>query len=331
MSMTTVTAAIIEKNGLILAARRKPGIHMAGHWEFPGGKLEPEETVEECLARELREEFGIECSIGSFLAESVYDYGTKVIRLLGYRVRHLSGTFQCRDHDRLVWLPVDELDSLTWAPADIPLVRRLQEEYRLEATLAYYRDNAREYIRETIDLDAHHHIRQRFLDLLPINSLILDLGCGSGRDSRYFVDRGHRIMAVDAVEEMAEQAARHLGQPVRVARAEDLDEVAAYDAIWACAVLVHLPRSRIEAAIKRIVRALKPDGICYMSFKKGETEYQDHKGRFFADYSPPRMEQLLARFPELKRLDLSESSSVLWGQHQQWLNVLVKKVAITLG
>jgi len=132
MVMITVSAAIIEKDGLILAARRKPGSHMAGHWEFPGGKLEPGETVEECLKRELWEEFGIRCSIGAYLAESVYDYGTKVIRLLGYRVRHLSGTFQCRDHDRLVWLPVHQLDSLTWAPADIPLVTTLQEESRFQ-------------------------------------------------------------------------------------------------------------------------------------------------------------------------------------------------------
>jgi 8-oxo-dGTP diphosphatase len=125
--MITVTAAIIEKNGLILAARRKAGSHLAGYWEFPGGKLEAEETERECLARELHEEFDIRCLVGDFFAESVYDYGTKVIRLLGYRVRHLGGTFRCRDHDRIIWLPVHQLHSLKWAPADIPLVEKLVE------------------------------------------------------------------------------------------------------------------------------------------------------------------------------------------------------------
>lgn len=126
MSIITVTAAIIELNGFILAARRKPGSHLAGYWEFPGGKTEKDETNEECLARELLEEFGVTCIIGDFFGESTHDYGMKIIRLLGYRVQHLSGTFQCRDHDQILWLPVHKLSSLKWAPADIPLVEKLQ-------------------------------------------------------------------------------------------------------------------------------------------------------------------------------------------------------------
>ena len=150
--MITVTAAIIEKDGLVLAARRKPGRHLAGYWEFPGGKLEPEETEKECLARELLEEFDILCIVGDFFAESICEYetppgkeedcfppnkpanipqDTKVIRLLSYHVRHQSGVFQCRDHDMIVWLPVDELQSLKWSPADVPLVKKLQEEYHI--------------------------------------------------------------------------------------------------------------------------------------------------------------------------------------------------------
>jgi 8-oxo-dGTP diphosphatase len=150
--MITVTAAIIEKDGLVLAARRKAGRHLAGYWEFPGGKLEPEETEKECLARELLEEFDILCIVGDFFAESIYKYeiptgkeedcfppnkpannpqGTKIIRLLSYRVRHQSGVFQCRDHDLIVWLPVQELLSLNWSPADVPLVKKLQEEFQI--------------------------------------------------------------------------------------------------------------------------------------------------------------------------------------------------------
>jgi 8-oxo-dGTP diphosphatase len=151
--MITVTAAIIEKDGLVLAARRKPGRHLAGYWEFPGGKLEPEETEKECLARELLEEFDVLCTVGDFFAESIYEYktgpgkeddcfppnkpennpqGLKIIKLLSYRVRHQSGVFQCRDHDLIVWLPVDELQSLKWSPADVPLVEKLQEEFQIK-------------------------------------------------------------------------------------------------------------------------------------------------------------------------------------------------------
>lgn len=123
--MLTVTAAIIVRDGRILAARRKAGKHLAGYWEFPGGKLEKGETEEACLARELAEEFGIECQVDRFFAESIYDYGTKVIRLRAFFVAVTSGSFCCRDHDRIVWLAPADLLSLRWAPADLPLVKQL--------------------------------------------------------------------------------------------------------------------------------------------------------------------------------------------------------------
>ncbi len=323
--MITVTAAIIEQNGLILAARRKPGCHLAGFWEYPGGKLEANETNEECLARELWEEFGIKCAVLNYFGESIYDYKTKIIRLLAYRVQHLSGTFQCRDHDQILWLPVEELMSLSWAPADIPLVEQLQEEHQVETTLAYYRDNAIEYIEETRYLEYHQQIRQRFLELLAPNSLILDIGCGSGRDSRFFLDQGHRIMAIDAVEEIAECAAKYLGQPVRVQKAEELDEVATYDGIWACASLLHIPKSRMQETFGKILKALKPNGIWYMSFKEDEQESFDQRQRFFNNYSLPRMRQFLDRFPQLTTIEIRHSDSILRGQQQTWLNILVKK------
>jgi mutator protein MutT len=324
--MITVTAAIIEKNGLILAARRKPGVHLAGYWEFPGGKREDGETSEECLARELREEFDIKCAVGEFFGESIYDYGTKVIRLLGYRVLHLHGTFKCRDHDQISWLPAGELSSLTWAPADIPLVVQLQEEHHVMATLAYYRNNAREYVEETVAFDVTNAMRRRFAAMLAPGSHILDLGCGSGRDSRFFIDQGHRVTPVDAVAEIASQAAQYLARPVRVQKAEELNETDTYDGIWACASLLHIPRSRIHETFACIITAMRHQGIWYMSFKQGEMEYKDHKQRFFSNYSIPLMKQLLVQFPQIKLLEMSESTSILRGDKQLWLNVLIKKL-----
>lgn len=120
--MILVTAAVIEKDGRIFAARRGPGKHLEGFWEFPGGKLEPSETPEQCLVRELAEEFGIKASVGVFVGESIFDYGEKVVRLIAYRVTHISGEFQLRDHDEIKWLSLDELNNIEWAPADIPLL-----------------------------------------------------------------------------------------------------------------------------------------------------------------------------------------------------------------
>ena len=117
-----VAAAIIVKNNKVFAARRKSGMHLAGYWELPGGKLEEGETPEQCLARELKEELNIIARVGAFVGVSIYDYGTKVVRLMAFQVEHLAGDFVLYDHDEIRWLALDELDSVEWAPADIPLV-----------------------------------------------------------------------------------------------------------------------------------------------------------------------------------------------------------------
>ena len=123
-----VAAAIIFRKNEVLVARRRKGLHLEGLWEFPGGKIEPGESPEQCLERELMEELGIQCSIHSFLGESVYAYSKKTVQLLGYRGFFVQGTFRLVDHSEVRWVEVREsLLSLDWAPADIPLVRMVVE------------------------------------------------------------------------------------------------------------------------------------------------------------------------------------------------------------
>ena len=85
-----VTAAVIIADNQVLAARRKAGSHLAGFWEFPGGKIEAGETPEVCLQRELKEELGITSKIGRFLGESLYDYDVKIVRLMAYKVEQFE-------------------------------------------------------------------------------------------------------------------------------------------------------------------------------------------------------------------------------------------------
>lgn len=120
--MIKVAAAIIEKQNTVLAARRKPGSHQAGFWEFPGGKIEAGETPQQCLERELFEEFGIQSRIGCKVGENTHHYEDKSICLMAYIAQHTGGDFELRDHDQISWLTIDKLDSVDWAPADIPLV-----------------------------------------------------------------------------------------------------------------------------------------------------------------------------------------------------------------
>ena len=120
-----VTAAVIEKDGRILIAQRPKGRALGGKWEFPGGKIEPGETAEACLKRELREEFDIESEVGKFIIASQFRYCLVPIELLAYRVKHISGEFKVNEHEEIRWVPPSELSSYDFMPADTPIVKLL--------------------------------------------------------------------------------------------------------------------------------------------------------------------------------------------------------------
>ena len=121
-----VTAAILEKNGRIIIAQRKSSDHLSGKWEFPGGKIEPGETPEACLARELKEEFDIDVTIGEHLASNTHHYDHISIELMAYRASWVSGAITMNDHKAYRWVSVDQLVEFDFAPADIPFVDMLR-------------------------------------------------------------------------------------------------------------------------------------------------------------------------------------------------------------
>jgi mutator protein MutT len=323
--MIQVCAAIIERGGLIMSARRKPGSHLAGYWEFPGGKIEPGESPEACLARELHEEFGITAHIGAYIGESVHDYGSKVIRLLAFRVTEFDGEFQLIDHDAIQWLPPDELTAVGWAPADIPLV----EQYLAQrSTQTFYAREAAAYAAET-ELIPVDHLYPAFTESLPARAHILDLGCGSGRDSAYFIQRGYQLTALDSSSELAAIAAAKIAQPVLVKSFTELDAIDQYDGIWANASLLHSPRGQIRETLRRLIAALKHEGVLFMSFKHGEQESTDARGRFFNNYTESTLTALLRETPGMRVNRVWEVVSPLRGQEQRWVNALITKAGAT--
>ena len=120
-----VAAAIIEKDSKILIAKRRKTDTLGGKWEFPGGKVEPGETPEACLRRELKEEFGVDTEIGEFFTSTRFIYYLVPIDLLSYHVRHLSGEFKTHDHDEIAWVSADKLQEYDLVKADRPIARAL--------------------------------------------------------------------------------------------------------------------------------------------------------------------------------------------------------------
>jgi 8-oxo-dGTP diphosphatase len=123
--MIDVTAAILIENGRVLIARRKPGASQAGMWEFPGGKVQPGESPEAGLKREIREELGLDIAVGKFLGESMHAYADLSIRLLAYCARIEAGAPVLNDHAEVEWVRFEELGRFAFCAADMPFVRML--------------------------------------------------------------------------------------------------------------------------------------------------------------------------------------------------------------
>ena len=192
-------------------------------------------------------------------------------------------------------------------------------------TLNFYNSNSKNYIESTLDIDMSH-LYSDFLSEIPSGVAILDLGCGSGRDSKVFIDKGYKITAVDGSKELAKLASRVIGQEVIVSKFEDLRLTESYDGIWACASLLHVNRSNIVDVIKNISCNLNRDGVFYMSFKYGNNEYIDDKGRYFNCYTKESFEEMIKNIPELIIRKIYKSGDTLGGRSNlEWLNVLITK------
>ncbi len=125
--MKIVTAAIIYKNSHVLLTRRKNGQKLEGYWEFPGGKIEKDETPQICLERELFEELGVKAIAGKIIAESTYEYDHGTIKLLGIETKLEEQNFSLSVHDKLEWVLIENISSYRLAPADIHIANTIKD------------------------------------------------------------------------------------------------------------------------------------------------------------------------------------------------------------
>lgn len=124
-AVTIVLAAIVERDGRLLVTRRLKGTHLAGLWEFPGGKCEPGETHEGCLARELMEELGVSCDVGAEVFTTEHAYPDRVVRL-HFRACTIDGEPRPMLGQQIQWIARSALDTLAFPPADEELIAMLR-------------------------------------------------------------------------------------------------------------------------------------------------------------------------------------------------------------
>lgn len=191
-------------------------------------------------------------------------------------------------------------------------------------TINYYNTNADKFIENTLFVD-FTQTQQRFLSKLKKDAFILDFGCGSGRDTRYFSDQGYRVEAIDGSGEMCRLAARYTGMEVRHMLFQELSEKEKYDGIWACSSILHLPLQELAGVMGRMSAALKEKGIIYTSFKYG-TSSGERNGRFFTDMTEDSFAEFMQKTEGLKTEEQWITSDVRPGRgEEKWLNLILRK------
>lgn len=191
-------------------------------------------------------------------------------------------------------------------------------------SVKFYNDNAEEFFNNTVNanMSATYNIFED--NLLEKNGEILDLGCGSGRDAKYFLDSGFSVTALDLSPILAKKASQFIGQDVIVADMKDLNFQDRFIGIWACASLLHLSEDEVLETIKRCHKALKKDGVLYASFKYGENSYEKD-GRSFTCFTRDKFLNLIEGLDFYYRATFETGDVRPGRENEKWFNVILKK------
>jgi len=191
-------------------------------------------------------------------------------------------------------------------------------------TLDYYNEKTEEFIDATVNVD-FLETQDKFLSLLPQGAHILDFGCGSGRDTKYFLDKGFLVTATDGSVELCKFASELSGIEVKQMFFEELSEIETYDGIWACSSILHLPYVELKDVMQKMIRAVKSGGIIYTSFKYGTFE-GERNGRYFTDMDEAKLNEFLQNFSDVKLEALWVKGDVRPDRSaEKWLNLILRK------
>lgn len=192
----------------------------------------------------------------------------------------------------------------------------------IERVIEFYDKNGEDFYSRTEALDMAS-LYERFLPFIPVGGAILDAGCGSGRDALNFKILGYRVSAFDASSTLSNLASKNSGLDVRTLTFSDMDYLKDFDGVWCCASLLHLNNDDLDDALQKIHRAIRPDGICFQSFKS-RTPQSD--SRYFNVMSLQELVALNQAKGYFQILDSWESEDVRQDQRTEvWANVVVRK------
>ena len=195
----------------------------------------------------------------------------------------------------------------------------------IDKTIDFYNKNAENYCSKTIGIDLTQ-IYEKFLKYIPKQGAILDLGCGSGRDSLYFLNNGFDVTSMDASIEMVKLSSKLINQKTIHRKIEDIDFKDKFDGIWACASLLHINKNATVDVYNKLLSALKIEGILYASYKYGINTMVKEE-RYFNNYDENSFSEMIKN---IKSLELIEFWTTLdlrqEGNNQKWLNILLKRI-----
>lgn len=193
------------------------------------------------------------------------------------------------------------------------------------STLDYYNSNAKSYFDTTVNADMSHAYNI-FLKYVEDNGLILDFGCGSGRDSKYFLDNGYNVECIDGSLELSKLASEYLGIDVKCMDFNDFNEISKYDGVWACASLLHIQKDKLKSVLLKVRDSLKNGAALYASFKNGHEE-EIVSGKY---YNYLTYEDFLGIIDEIGGLELVEYNNSMTvlnnNESRSWNNfVLIRR------
>ncbi|MFG6355788.1 MAG: class I SAM-dependent methyltransferase [Acetatifactor sp.] len=192
------------------------------------------------------------------------------------------------------------------------------------STIEYYNQNTMEFVNATIGADMSD-LYAEFEKYIDSGGKVLDLGCGSGRDSQYFYKKGYQVIAIDPSSAMCNETRRRVPIDVFPMRAEEMGFSESFDAVWACASLIHVAKEDMRATVSKIMQALKLGGIFYASWKYGYGE-QVRQGRYFAYFTEKELLNIFKMVGNLQLLRIWITEDVKAKKEDiKWLNILAKK------